>query len=172
MGDADNKSEQSLSKSKIQVEKIASLGEFLDDLEEAPPEPKTELSRREIVFEFYERLEAALNKGYSYTKLAELLSKQGVDLSADTLKQYIQEARKLRGKKKKKKQRNKRSVLVKPVKSSEQIESRSVPISNESTESGLMSNANESTESGLEEKPVTAGVQKKSGFVQLNDDEL
>lgn len=58
-------------------------------LEELPEKPKEDLSLREAVGQMQDSLKAALAKGYSYEELAQMLAKQGIQISAFTLKNYV-----------------------------------------------------------------------------------
>lgn len=58
-------------------------------LEELPEKPKEDLSLREAVGQMQDSLKAALAKGYSYEELAQMLGKQGIQISAFTLKNYV-----------------------------------------------------------------------------------
>lgn len=65
---------------------VESAGSFLATL---PEKPKEELSLRESMGHLRESVQAALAKGYSYQDLADLLGKQGINISATTLKNYV-----------------------------------------------------------------------------------
>ena len=65
---------------------VESAGSFLSTL---PEKPKEELSLRESMGHLRESVQAALAKGYSYQDLADLLGKQGINISATTLKNYV-----------------------------------------------------------------------------------
>ncbi len=58
-------------------------------LEDLPEKPKENLSLREAVKQMQDSLKAALAKGYSYEELAQMLAKQGIQISAFTLKNYV-----------------------------------------------------------------------------------
>ena len=58
-------------------------------LEELPEKPRENLSLREAVKQMQDSLKAALAKGYSYEELAQMLAKQGIQISAFTLKNYV-----------------------------------------------------------------------------------
>jgi len=77
---------------------IESAGSFLATL---PEKPKEELSLRESMGHLRESVQAALAKGYSYQDLADLLGKQGINISATTLKNYVPSGRRQTDKDKK-----------------------------------------------------------------------
>jgi len=65
---------------------VETAGSFLGTL---PEKPKETLSLREAMSNLKEPIRAALAKGYSYQDLAALLSGQGIEISASTLKNYV-----------------------------------------------------------------------------------
>lgn len=65
------------------------LGQASAFLQELPKKPKEGLTLREVVGQLQDSLKAALTKGYSYQDLAKMLSEQGIEISALTLKHYI-----------------------------------------------------------------------------------
>ena len=58
-------------------------------LQELPPKPKDELSLKEAIAEMYEKITAALNRGYSHAEISEVLKGQGLQISSSTLKSYL-----------------------------------------------------------------------------------
>jgi hypothetical protein len=62
-------------------------------LQQLPEKPKDTLSLRETVAQLQDQIKAALAKGYSYEEVAQLLSGQGISISASTLKNYIPSSR-------------------------------------------------------------------------------
>lgn len=70
----------------VQKEAVDQVGTFLQDL---PEKPKETFSLREAVSRLRDQIQAALAKGYSYDDLAAMLTKQGVEISASTLKNYV-----------------------------------------------------------------------------------
>ncbi len=54
-----------------------------------PIKPKEQLSLREAVGQLQEQIQEALAKGYSYQDVADMLAKQGIMISASTLKNYV-----------------------------------------------------------------------------------
>ena len=69
--------------SKDQLEKVSEM------LQELPPKPKDELSLKEAIAEMYEKITAALNRGYSHAEISEVLKGQGLQISSSTLKSYL-----------------------------------------------------------------------------------
>ena len=76
---------------KIHVDKLSATLEKLEQLEE---KQKDELTLRESIYFLRDKLKSALKKGYSYQDLSEILSEQGILVSAATLKQYLTESNK------------------------------------------------------------------------------
>ncbi len=58
-------------------------------LQELPPKPKDELSLKEAIAKMYEKITAALNRGYSHAEISEFLKEQGLQISSSTLKSYL-----------------------------------------------------------------------------------
>jgi hypothetical protein len=77
---------------------VQNAGSFLETL---PDKPKEELSLRESMGHLREPIQAALAKGYSYQDLADLLGKQGISISATTLKNYVPSGKRQAAKEKK-----------------------------------------------------------------------
>ncbi|HCF28656.1 MAG TPA: hypothetical protein DEV81_15965 [Cyanobacteria bacterium UBA11049] len=76
---------------KIHVDKLQAT---LSKLEQLDVKQKEELTLRESIYLLRDKLRAALNKGYSYEDLSEILEGQGILVSAATLKQYLTETKK------------------------------------------------------------------------------
>jgi type IV secretory pathway VirJ component len=70
---------------------IASARSNLNELSE---KPKEKLSLREAIGELHESITAALDRGYSYEEVVEILSTQGVTITVASLKRYLAAARK------------------------------------------------------------------------------
>ncbi|MEM9004491.1 MAG: hypothetical protein AAGE59_13325 [Cyanobacteria bacterium P01_F01_bin.86] len=66
---------------------------FSQTLENLPAKAKTKLTPKELIFENFHQLTAALEKGYDYDDLIGMLAAENVKLSAATLRQYLSEAR-------------------------------------------------------------------------------
>lgn len=54
-----------------------------------PDKPKQNFSLREAVDQLREQIQSTLAKGYSYDDVAAMLKRQGIDISASTLKNYV-----------------------------------------------------------------------------------
>jgi hypothetical protein len=63
-------------------------------LEALPEKPKERWSLREAVEHMQTSITAALEKGYTYDEVASMLSKQGVEIRASSLKRYLATAKK------------------------------------------------------------------------------
>jgi type IV secretory pathway VirJ component len=64
------------------------------NLNELSEKPKENLSLREAIGELHESITAALDRGYSYEEVVEILSTQGVTITVASLKRYLASARK------------------------------------------------------------------------------
>jgi hypothetical protein len=69
--------------------KLAQVEEARTFLQSLPEKSKEDLSLKEAIDKLREPLQAALAKGYSYQDLAAQLEKQGIKISATTLKNYL-----------------------------------------------------------------------------------
>jgi hypothetical protein len=58
-------------------------------LQDLPDKPKENVSLREAVDLLQDDIIAALNKGYSYEEMTEVLSKQGISIAPSSLKHYL-----------------------------------------------------------------------------------
>lgn len=76
---------------KIHVNTVSTTIAQLKQLE---AKPKLELTLRETIASMETELKNAINKGYSYKELSEILAKQKIMISAGTLKQYMNELNK------------------------------------------------------------------------------
>lgn len=65
---------------------IDQVGELLREL---PEKPKEKLSLREAVDQLQDQIKATLANGYSYDEVATMLTNQGIEISAATLKRYV-----------------------------------------------------------------------------------
>ncbi|WP_416672423.1 hypothetical protein [Egbenema bharatensis] len=63
-------------------------------LNELETKPKENLSLREAIGELHESITDALNRGYSYEEVVEILATQGVTITVASLKRYLAAARK------------------------------------------------------------------------------
>jgi hypothetical protein len=73
--------------------KLAQVEEAHDFLRSLPEKSKEDLSLKDAIDQLREPLQAALAKGYSYQDLASQLEKQGINISATTLKNYLPSGR-------------------------------------------------------------------------------
>ncbi|MFN6568530.1 hypothetical protein A6770_00495 [Nostoc minutum NIES-26] len=73
---------------KISIHKLQASVAELEKLEE---KPKEELTLRESIYFLRTQLQSAMEKGYSYQDLSEILAAQEIKISAATLKQYLTE---------------------------------------------------------------------------------
>jgi hypothetical protein len=58
-------------------------------LQDLPDKPKENVSLREAVDLLQDDIIAALNKGYSYEEMTEVLSQQGISIAPSSLKHYL-----------------------------------------------------------------------------------
>lgn len=70
---------------------IDQVGTTLQDL---PEKPRENLSLREAVATLQDSITTALDRGYSYEEVVNILSRQGVDITVASLKRYLAAARK------------------------------------------------------------------------------
>jgi len=70
----------------VTPESVEQAKEFLQTL---PEKAKDDFSLKEAVGRLHDSLKDALSKGYTYDELAAMLTKQGMKISAFTLKSYI-----------------------------------------------------------------------------------
>ncbi len=74
----------------VKPESVSAAIAFLDEL---PAKQKEDLSLREAIGQMQDTIKAALNRGYSYEDVAQMLSEQGIQISALTLKNYAPSGR-------------------------------------------------------------------------------
>ena len=94
---------------KIQVDTVSTT---IAQLKELEAKPKLELTLRETIAEMEIDLKIAINKGYTYKELAEVLAQQKILISAGTLKQYMSELNKSSSSRQKKKSTQKKSNVT------------------------------------------------------------
>jgi hypothetical protein len=94
---------------KIHVDTVSTS---IAQLKELEAKPKLELTLRETIAEMEIDLKIAINKGYTYKELAEVLAKQKILVSAGTLKQYMSELNKSSSSRQKKKSTQKKSNVA------------------------------------------------------------
>lgn len=73
---------------------IAQVSSALGDL---PEKPKENLSLRETIGELHDSITVALNRGYSYEEIVDILASQGIEITVASLKRYLASARKEQG---------------------------------------------------------------------------
>jgi hypothetical protein len=89
-------------------------------LNELETKPKENLSLREAIGELHESITDALNRGYSYEEVVEILATQGVTITVASLKRYLAAARKeVSDKPKRTRRTSNRSRKTQPEKQSE-----------------------------------------------------
>ncbi|HIK17275.1 MAG TPA: hypothetical protein IGS53_18570 [Leptolyngbyaceae cyanobacterium M33_DOE_097] len=76
-------------RTKASIVKKELVGQVAGFLGELPDKPKSELSLKEAVRELQDLIRGALGKGYTYQEVADMLSNQGIKISAFTLKSYV-----------------------------------------------------------------------------------
>lgn len=79
-------------------------------LQDLPEKPKEIWSLREAINLLKDQITVALDRGYSYTEVSQMLSKTGVEISPSTLKYYLSSARKDDGGGKTKTRRRRRTL--------------------------------------------------------------
>lgn len=75
----------------VSKDSISSASTALQDL---PEKPKEIWSLREAINLLKDQITLALDRGYSYTEVSQMLSSKGVEISPSTLKYYLSSARK------------------------------------------------------------------------------
>jgi hypothetical protein len=71
---------------KVKTSMLDQAASLLDDL---PEKPEATMSLRQAIDLLQDDLRASLDKGYDYEELAEVLAKQGIEISPSTLKRYL-----------------------------------------------------------------------------------
>jgi hypothetical protein len=66
-------------------------------LQDLPEKPKENWSLREAVSLLQETISTALSKGYSYEEISKMLTSQGIEISASSLKSYLSAAKRQKG---------------------------------------------------------------------------
>lgn len=75
----------------VSKDSINSASSALQDL---PEKPKEIWSLREAIHLLKDQITQALDRGYSYSEVSQMLSSKGVEISPSTLKYYLSSARK------------------------------------------------------------------------------
>lgn len=81
-------------------------------LQDLPEKPKEIWSLREAINLLKDQITVALDRGYTYTEVSQMLSSKGVEISPSTLKYYLSSARKEDGSGKTKTRRRRRSMTM------------------------------------------------------------
>lgn len=68
------------------------------ELQKIPPKIMQTMSLKEAVFLMHDPITQALNKGYSYADMSELLSQSGIKIAPSSLSVYLMEARRRKSK--------------------------------------------------------------------------
>lgn len=82
--------------SSVSVSKSA-LDGATSTLQGLPEKPRENWSLREAVSLLQESISASLSKGYSYEEVAKMLTENGVEISASSLKSYLSAAKRQKG---------------------------------------------------------------------------
>ena len=117
------------------------LNTALDALDKLGTKPKEELTLRESIYFMRGKLNAALRKGYSYEDLSEILAEQDILVSAATLKLYLNESSKGKGRSKKKSSAGRGKKVKAADNSSSELSSVSLTKVNDSKEELADSNS-------------------------------
>ncbi|MBE9014454.1 hypothetical protein IQ250_30135 [Pseudanabaenaceae cyanobacterium LEGE 13415] len=86
----------------VSKDSISSASTALQDL---PEKPKEIWSLREAIHLLKDQIAQALDRGYSYSEVSQMLSSKGVEISPSTLKYYLSSARKEDGTKSRRRRR-------------------------------------------------------------------
>ncbi|MGG6263599.1 hypothetical protein ACQ4M3_16180 [Leptolyngbya sp. AN03gr2] len=86
----------------VSKDSISSASTALQDL---PEKPKEIWSLREAIHLLKDQITQALDRGYSYSEVSQMLSSKGVEISPSTLKYYLSSARKEDGTKSRRRRR-------------------------------------------------------------------
>lgn len=81
-------------------------------LQDLPEKPKEIWSLREAINLLKDQITLALDRGYTYTEVSQMLSSKGVEISPSTLKYYLSSARKDDGNGKTKTRRRRRTLSM------------------------------------------------------------
>ena len=68
------------------------IDSILKKLDRLPKKEKSEFNLRETIYRFKDKLNRALERGYSYEDLSNILAEQEVFVSVNMLKQYLRDA--------------------------------------------------------------------------------
>jgi hypothetical protein len=93
----------------VSKDAISGASNALNDL---PEKPKEIWSLREAINLLKDQITTALDRGYTYTEVSQMLSTKGVEISPSTLKYYLSAARKEDGGGKTKTRRRRRTLTM------------------------------------------------------------
>lgn len=93
----------------VSKDAISGASTALNDL---PEKPKEIWSLREAINLLKDQITTALDRGYTYTEVSQMLSTKGVEISPSTLKYYLSSARKEEGGSKTKTRRRRRTLTM------------------------------------------------------------
>jgi hypothetical protein len=137
-----------------QVVKLQTIQLTVDALKQLPKKQKEDFALREAIYQMHQQLEEVLKRGYSFDEVAEILSHNGIEIKAVTLKQYLTTFRR---EKSRKRSVSKRS---KPIEA--EVEIDSVPDQPE---------VSASREKAVKTEKSKAASERKIGkFVEIPDD--
>lgn len=127
-------------------------------LNELSEKPKEKLSLREAIGELHESITAALDRGYSYEEVVEILSTQGVTITVASLKRYLAAARKEVSDQPKRNRRTARSRQAQLAKQAEELTGAASP--DASAQSDVDQSTTDSTSVTTPKKGRTTGQTK------------
>lgn len=138
-------------------------------LQDLPDKPKENVSLREAVDLLQDDIIAALNKGYSYEEMTEVLSKQGISIAPSSLKHYLARSkRQAQPKATATKTRQPRSTAAKAAKAQDESEDSveepaSTPAPTEAAESSQAKRTRTSATSTKSAAPKTTKSASRTG---------
>ncbi|HTL88687.1 MAG TPA: hypothetical protein VL134_04750 [Leptolyngbya sp.] len=137
----------------VSKDSISGASSALQDL---PEKPKEIWSLREAINLLKDQITLALDRGYSYTEVSQMLSSKGVEISPSTLKYYLSSARKEDGSGAKPRRRRKTmNMTAEALQNGSEALETGTPEKEEQT-------AEKSTKSAAKGSNKTAATRKKS----------
>ncbi len=135
-------------------------------LQDLPEKPKEIWSLREAINALKDQITLALDRGYSYPEISKMLSTQGVEISASTLKYYLSSVRREDGTKTKRRRTSGKLTEKTLSKATAAVEGA---VSGEKKTRGRKPKAVEAVEVEVEveEEEVSAPAPKKRGRVPM-----
>jgi hypothetical protein len=134
-------------------------------LQDLPEKPKEIWSLREAINALKDQITLALDRGYSYPEISKMLSTQGVEISASTLKYYLSSVRREDGTKTKRRRTSGKLTEKTLSKATAAVEGA---VSGEKKTRGRKPKAVEAVEVEVEvEAEVPAPAPKKRGRVPM-----